>query len=594
MEEKIFFNSKNKKIQIELNRENPFMKITRLEIPNVPKDSININMLIPNFQIKCNVKKENGDTKSDNITSSTRLIGPNTKEAKFGINHILSNNSENVSIELEYEYTSGVDVDVVVYYTLFDMSVDLQNPFDNFSKHINLSDNTKILFSAPFGHGKTTFLRYFFEEKSRDYEVFRLFPVNYSVSHNEDIFKYIKAEVLFQLLSKNVDFENEKFSYMETAPYFFKTNLEGILSSFLELLPAIGKSASDIYKQFYGMAVKYLNYHDKVQKNEEKEAVEFIKELYEKEGSIYEDNFYTQLIKQLLIKLKENTGKKNVLIIDDTDRMDPEHVFRIFNVFAAHFDSHDFLFNSNKFGFDKIIIVCDYRNLQRLFHHKYGKDANYEGYLGKYYSRQPYFYNNRNSLEVLTNRLAIYENRPLNNIIFRFLVFILNDLISIGEISLRDVLKLLKFDFFNTINKQMNILSSDFKFPNSFFVYFNIFSFLESIFDIDSIIEKLKKCVVEAPSRNVKYNVFTSFALIPLSKGKIAEGSFNIQHDGRSVTFEIKRQNDVSINYEYLEANAIRYMEGTGNVEFTKKDFYKYLLDNAKIYKELENNHIKI
>ena len=57
-----------------------------------------------------------------------------------------------------------------------------------------LLDNeiNKILFSGKFGTGKTTFLRDFFIEYASDFTPIFLYPVNYSVAGNEDIFEYIK------------------------------------------------------------------------------------------------------------------------------------------------------------------------------------------------------------------------------------------------------------------------------------------------------------------------------------------------------------------------------------------------------------------
>ena len=45
--------------------------------------------------------------------------------------------------------------------------------------------------------GKTTFLEQFFGKENQEnltnkYQVFRIFPVNYSISTNEDIIQYIK------------------------------------------------------------------------------------------------------------------------------------------------------------------------------------------------------------------------------------------------------------------------------------------------------------------------------------------------------------------------------------------------------------------
>ena len=58
-------------------------------------------------------------------------------------------------------------------------------------------------------------------------------------------------------------------------------------------------------------------------------------------SNIFEYNFITQLINTTLEnhkKVKESKDDKyeNVLIIDDLDRIDPEHIFRILNILSVH------------------------------------------------------------------------------------------------------------------------------------------------------------------------------------------------------------------------------------------------------------------
>lgn len=71
------------------------------------------------------------------------------------------------------------------------------------------------------------------------------------------------------------------------------------------------------------------------------------------------------------------------------DRIDPQHVFRILNILGAHIDENE---NKNKFGFDNIIVVLDYEITKHIFHHFYGKEANYDGYMSKFLSHYPYEY----------------------------------------------------------------------------------------------------------------------------------------------------------------------------------------------------------
>ena len=119
------------------------------------------------------------------------------------------------------------------------------------------------------------------------------------------------------------------------------------------------------------------------------------------EGLIYEYDIVCELISEMVNELKKANGeKKTVLIIDDLDRIDPAHIFRILNVFASHFE-HDS--NSNKFHFDKIIFVCDNENIRNIFQHFYGEKVDYKGYIEKFYSKSIFNIDNGEILKSLIN-----------------------------------------------------------------------------------------------------------------------------------------------------------------------------------------------
>ena len=69
----------------------------------------------------------------------------------------------------------------------------------SFKEHIEIESNNKIVFSAPFGIGKTYFLRKFFGENVNKYEVFHLFPINYRIASNEDVIDFLKYDILRML-----------------------------------------------------------------------------------------------------------------------------------------------------------------------------------------------------------------------------------------------------------------------------------------------------------------------------------------------------------------------------------------------------------
>lgn len=118
-------------------------------------------------------------------------------------------------------------------------------------------------------------------------------------------------------------------------------------------------------------------------------------------GCIYEEDGYTKLIRMAIewisqdhsLNGEERKAKKPVLIIEDLDRLDPKHLFRILNVVSAHIDDSkqpDIV--GNKFGFNNIVLVMDYDVTKHIFHHFYGEQACYEGYMSKFLSREPFRY----------------------------------------------------------------------------------------------------------------------------------------------------------------------------------------------------------
>ena len=83
-----------------------------------------------------------------------------------------------------------------------------------------------------------------------------------------------------------------------------------------------------------------------------------------------------------------------MLILDDFDRIDPEHTFRILNILSAHIESDE----QNKFGFDHIIIVGDIDNLRNIFHHKYGDKTDFWGYFDKFFTVRPHEFDNEQAI----------------------------------------------------------------------------------------------------------------------------------------------------------------------------------------------------
>ncbi len=293
----------------------------------------------------------------------------------------------------------------------------IQGPSQDFTHHLNLANNERIIFSAPYGFGKTTFIEQYFkaEENLEKYEVIHLFLVNYSIASNEDIFRYLKFDIICELLEKDISLVENDFSYLDTLPVFIQNNLPSIGLLLLLMIPKLGKEAKDIYEKADDLRKKFKEFHKTANKGDVEELTEFEKEIIEKEGSLYEENFYTHFIRDKLFELKNNSSKETILILDDLDRIDPHHIFRLFNVFAAHLDTKE---RHNKFGFDKVIFVCDIDNIRNIFKSNYGANTDFNGYIDKFYSKVIYNFDNRNAILNIGHRLITNMNYLCQNEIF--------------------------------------------------------------------------------------------------------------------------------------------------------------------------------
>lgn len=250
-------------------------------------------------------------------------------------------------------------------------------------------NESRIIFSAKFGDGKSYFLNEFmknYDEKKNDYYFITLHPVNNVVEENRDVIENIKRVILFQLIK-----DNRIYDFKEGYDKIFDAvcNVESLfkLADFAASIIPV-KGLKEGYKALKGL-VSTIE-----EKRKEQDVLhvvdDYLNGFYGKSGSISECDAFTYLIQKSL----EQMMAKSVLIIEDLDRIDPAHLFRIMNVLSSQVDNpyYSHVPHGNKFGFDKIILVMDYEIARHLFHHFYGKEANYEGYMNKFLNTLPYSY----------------------------------------------------------------------------------------------------------------------------------------------------------------------------------------------------------
>ena len=308
-----------------------------------------------------------------------------------------------------------------------DIKIPIDKQLDEFGNHILA--NPRTFLSSKFGDGKSYFLDEFKKRNAEHFVFITLYPVNYQVANNEDIFNLIKRDVLFQLIVQGF-FEDSSIQISdELALWGFIQNK--YKSFLLELLPYM---ASVALPAEYVPVVTAALKRKEVFKSIKKQFDDYKRQLAEKDdiltkfldvaesNPVYEEDLVTSLIKQAIQKFKEKSQqadkeKRIVLIVEDLDRLDPAHLFRILNIFSAHIDYCYKLMNKpnetlvgNKFGFDNVVFVADFSNIRKIFKHFYGEQTDFNGYIGKFLSSAPYNYSIR---EIRKNFIYDYLERKI-------------------------------------------------------------------------------------------------------------------------------------------------------------------------------------
>ena len=268
-----------------------------------------------------------------------------------------------------------------------------------------LDANSRCILSAKFGNGKSYFISSFIKEYSNDYLFIPIYPVNYQVMDNKDIFELIKRDILIKLLSsEEININEIELNAASLFYYFFTNNQEDKFLDILSIIPDINIYGIDInisyvIKKLKEVKDKFATYKKQF-KSDDETYESYITQFDSLKGSIYEFDTISQLICDIIREYKnKNPTKEVVLIIEDLDRIDPAHIFRILNVFSAHFDRYtpglvefDKTCGDNKFCLDKIVTVCDINNIKKIYAHVYGKETDFIGYISKFSNSKAYDY----------------------------------------------------------------------------------------------------------------------------------------------------------------------------------------------------------
>ncbi len=483
-------------------------------------------------------------------------------------------------------------------------------PIEDFKNHLDKPENERILFSGKFGIGKTWFLDEFFKKKDDKYIKIHLYPVNYSVAVNKDIFELIKVDILLEVLRQNlVKFEDYNFSKSLIFQFFFYDKLKRIFPGILNKSIEIGKFVEGIDQEeniniLLGLAKifekipskeKFELFKKEIQEDQDLKTInDFFESLADEKGNLYEHNIISRLLIELINKIDEDkeSGQKRdvVLVIDDLDRIDPEHIFRILNVFSAHFDINK---KGNKFGFDKVVFVCDVKNLKSIFHHKYGLNTDFDGYLDKFYSNEVYRYDNSHNILNITTFVVesykLYKLREQKYI--SFTKNFIDESIKGGDLSLRTLLQEKALVF--STGKIKEYRGCDFRKGNFFII--DTINFLSIVFNgIDNLISIIENKISRNYESTLYFNQACVEDLLPLAeldltsnyltrkKSGTVQESLKAEYKGYSVIFNL--EGDLS---DLIVATSIVVRDNFNSDVIEKINYLPILLKACRKAKEL-------
>ena len=350
-----------------------------------------------------------------------------------------------------------------------------ENPKEsnNFKEHLEIEDNKKIIFSGKFGIGKTVFLEMFFKEEEK-YETTHLFLTNYAIRENEDIIDFLRTDIFLKQYGKG---EKKKLIEKILKKKLGENSKEERLESFEKFLKNVFKVSQKI-EGLYNIVKNLYEFYNKITPKNTDE-----KNIFDKEDFLL--HIEKDFLLEEILNLEKYKTQEKILILDDFDRIDPKHIFRILNILSAVFEGQN---KKIKFGFDKIILVCDYNNLVNIFKHFYGEGTDYNGYFDKFYSQEIFYLTDR---DVVNSFVYSGSLKSFSLLEIFYINLIQRILLDATKLSTKNKLVVRNL---SKISKPRNIDIKNF---------LNFQKYLTSIFgDVSRLTETLENIIEEIRNRN--------------------------------------------------------------------------------------------
>ena len=452
-------------------------------------------------------------------------------------------------------------------------SIDVTPLIVQFDEHLKVNDRT--ILSARFGDGKSWFLDEFMASQRDDYEFIVLYPVNYQIAPNEAIMEYIKRDILFQLILKghlkpgvNIPdpvlfqwYVSQKSSILFTDVIQFLVSYPDIGAEWKVALSSLLSISGEIKKQ----VDKFKDFkHDIESEDDFANAAHIIEKLSLGAGNIYELDIVSYLIVCTIQNIK-NTGKKTVLVIEDLDRIDPAHLFRILNVFSAHIDRvyqcSDRMVTdtnenkipvdtlSNKFGFDKVIMVLDEEATRHIFCHFYGDNANYLGYISKFITHNTFHYSiSEYAIQQLALHLRDKCGLSIGKITSKDSKGV--SFVSMSDLSVRKIAQMLDA-FADSIHNTLVTIDDN---QTTFLASNNLTRAISTMRRLGMHDARILQMLTETLSQGELIGMMAEF----LMKQIHVNQSFNVYYQGRIYYFETEHQNNGVVLFKKCRNRELR------------------------------------
>lgn len=285
---------------------------------------------------------------------------------------------------------------------------------EDFRKH--LEANPRTILSARFGDGKSFFLNKVIEESKEDTTYIVVHPVHYQVSDNKDIFELVKRDILLQMIGLGMLPQDYEIPEHIIFSYYLQHNTidiaKDLLSSLFKVLPNIatttpianslggfgGLGFSAIIEGIKSLRSNYTSFRGNLGLDTDKLIETFLKETECLKNNSIKSDAITTLIRENIERWQKEEGKRVVLVFEDMDRLDPAHLFRIMNVLSSQIDANCTIneapsgVTKNRFGVNNVVLVLDYDNLKSIFHHFYGENTDFSGYIYKFAPKEVFHF----------------------------------------------------------------------------------------------------------------------------------------------------------------------------------------------------------